>query len=123
MDKIRNTIDINRKKRNYGKRVDGAWVFGLVLQKISEIEELSREKKNEFKDQCKSKEKRKNMHKDGRILNTRENHLYDLIAKRKYESKITEKTEEKIKEVRMFIVKRRDAKTLIPIINRNIYPI
>ena len=77
MNKIRKIIDINRNKRNYGKRVDGPWVFGLVLQKISEIEELSKEKKNEFKDKCKSKEKRRNMHKDGRILNTRENRLYD----------------------------------------------
>ena len=54
MNKIRKIIDINRNKRNYGKRVDGPQVFGLVLQKISEIEELSKEKKNEFKDKCKS---------------------------------------------------------------------
>ena len=60
------------------------------------------------------------MHKDGRILNTRENRIYDSISKRKYISSLTKKTEEKIKEVRMFVVQRRDAKTLMPIIIRNV---
>ena len=54
------------------------------------------------------------MHKDGRILNTRENRINDSISKRKYISRLTKKTEEKIKEVRMFVVQRRDAKTLMP---------
>ena len=28
----------NKSKRNYGNRVDGPWVFGMVAEKISDLE-------------------------------------------------------------------------------------
>ena len=45
IDEIQKLIDVNKSKRNYGKRVDGPWVFGLVLQKKSDLEEIAEVKK------------------------------------------------------------------------------
>ena len=59
------------------------------------------------------------MHKDGRILNNWEDRIYDTISNTKY-LKYKKKTEEKLKEVWMFVVQRRDAKTLMPDIIRNV---
>ena len=90
-------------------------VSGIVLQKKSDLEGIAEVKKLNLEikkikiNKCKFKTRMLHMHKDGRILNTREDRIYDRISKRKYISSLTKKTEEKIKEVRMFVVQRRDA--------------
>ena len=45
-DKLLSLIANNKSKRNYGKRVDGPWVFGMVLEKISEVESKMSAKEN-----------------------------------------------------------------------------
>lgn len=64
-----------KSKRNYGNRVTGPWVFGMVVQKISDIEIRKREclkKKILVNEQVKlfdDKKIRKEMYKDNRKVN------------------------------------------------------
>ena len=62
------------------------------------------------------------MHRDHRKINTRENRIYDAINKHKYHSSLCSSLRKVKKEVRMFVVQRRDSKTLLPIIIRHYLP-
>ncbi|CAF0922011.1 unnamed protein product [Brachionus calyciflorus] len=116
-----------KSKRNYGKRVTGPWVFGLVVQKISYLDSRkkhieSRTKKvKDFIKKIKNKTKRKQFYNDKRKCNTKINRVY---SSKSYKYKLgTKKTDSNpFKEVRMFVVEKRDAKTLIPIIQKNVLP-
>jgi hypothetical protein len=62
------------------------------------------------------------MYKDNRTCNTKTSRIYDNINRRKYVYKIKSTVKKQIKEVRMFVVSRRDTKTLLPIIKKHIKP-
>jgi hypothetical protein len=66
--------------------------------------------------------KRQALFQDIRKANNRENRLNDLIRKRKYVSALLQKQVKSKNEFRMFVVQKRDAKTLLPIIKRNAAP-
>ena len=68
------------------------------------------------------KYKRHLIYKDRRKANVKENRLNNEINRRKWESAILEKQIKSNHELRMFVVKRRDAETFIPIIRRNALP-
>jgi hypothetical protein len=110
-------------KRNYGNRVDGPWVFGLVAQKISDIkndEEIklrNREARRVVIRQIHSKAQRRVLHKDHRKINTAEFRTYE---NRRYKSKVLDTVNKHVKEVRMFVVDKRDTETLMPMILRNV---
>ena len=63
---------------------------------------------------------RKKLYQDHRRLNNKENRQYD--KNRSYKNKIVSRVEKTLKELRMFVVDKRDAATLIPIIVRNCKP-
>ncbi|CAF1119304.1 unnamed protein product [Brachionus calyciflorus] len=111
------------KKKNYGDRVQGPWVFGLVCQKISDIEKIKENKirnkgkiKNYIK-KIKEKDIRKNFFKDKRKVNNKSNRIYKV--NRSYSSTLVKNLQNIRKEVRMFVVEKRDAATLIPLIKKN----
>jgi hypothetical protein len=112
-------------KRNYGNRVTGPWVFGLVAQKVSDLKNDAAIKfKNEIARngvirQYQAKAKRRILHKDTRKINTAQYRVYDKVNKHKYTSNILSAIKKHQKEVRMFVVEKRDAETLMPIILRN----
>ena len=94
----------NSSKKNYGSKVNGPWVFGMVQQKKSTLnknKEIERNNKIEMNANTHSKhpndrEQREKHYNDKRKLNTRENRIYDYIKKRKYESLVLKKTVQNI---------------------------
>lgn len=109
------TLDA-KSNRNYGTRVEGPWVFGMVLQKLTDIE-YRKIRKEKYFSAIKSINKAKI--KDKRRLNNKEQRIYN--KSHKYIYKIADPKQNEIcKEIRMFVVKRRDEATLIPIIKKNI---
>ena len=111
--KARNMAKNNSGHRNYGKRVTGPWVFGLVVQKQSDLNEIQQLKikntanrKNSATQQIPDKDKRKLVYKDFRKLNTRINRIYNKINMRKYQSKILQKKNIMPNEVRMSVVEK-----------------
>ena len=113
--------------RNYGRRIEGPWVFGMVIEKIADIDQKRKtmlnnknSNKNYIRENFKSKSKRHELYKDKRKINVKATRIY--LRKQKYISKLSNCNKNENKEVRMFYVDRRDAKTLIPIIRKNILP-
>ena len=66
--------------------------------------------------------KRVNSYTDQRRLNTIRNRIRAFADKRRYVRANLEKAKSDLKEVRMFVVERRDARTLVPIIVRHVKP-
>ena len=70
-----------RNNRNYGNRIVGPWVFGMVVQKISDIEEDKSLKSNNYnasQNIMKEKGMKCNQNSfDTRQLNTKENRVYN----------------------------------------------
>ena len=71
--------ETNRSKRNYGNRVVGPWVFGLVCQKISDIEQAKTIETNKTKiikqtvrSKFECKNARKKIYRDKRKLNLKQ---------------------------------------------------
>ena len=121
-DKNRN----EQSKRNYGKRIHGPWVFGLVCRKISEVE-IVKKTKDENRKRIQKEIKRikantnpKNLHKGNRAINVASNRIYG--NNRSYKYRLISKVENPSKEVRMFVVDKRDKETLLPIILQNCKP-
>ena len=122
----------NKSKRNYGNRVDGPWVFGLVRQNNSILEENKMIKQNNKKEKTNlirqkfpdDKKARHVLYKDSRKINNRETRIYQIKddgkKTRRYKAVKRQKLVKDIQEVRMFVVDRRDAATLLPIIKRHI---
>ena len=116
----------NSSKRNYGNRVDGPWVFGMVLEKISDVEtretikaELQKQKRYFIREiYPNDKQKRKQLYKDNRKFSKQFQRQFES-ARLKH---LLDKAKKTKQEFRMFIVQRRDAKTLIPLIKNNIRP-
>ena len=75
-DILDSLISNNRSKRNYGNRVDGPWVFGMVIEKKSELKskvsmrkEIKRQKKLFVRSLYPNdKKKRQGLYKDNRIF-------------------------------------------------------
>jgi transposase-like protein len=115
----------NSSKRNYGNRVTGPWVFGLVVQKLEDIDAKQTINANyaaqsrHIISNYKSKSQRRIFHQDKRKLNTKERRNYNG---RKYAYTLVGKKSNKSpnQELRMFVVQKRDAKTLIPLIKKHI---
>ncbi len=126
-DKLDAIITNNKSKRNYGSQVQGPWVFGMVLQKkatVSLNKAIRSMNKKKIQNFVRTKYplekfKRHIIYKDRRKANIKENRFNDLISKRKYNSTLLEKLIKSNHEIRMYVVQRRDAATLIPIIKRN----
>jgi hypothetical protein len=123
-------ITDNKSKRNYGNQVEGPWVFGMVLQNKATIT-LNKTIRSNNNSKLKAfvrnrhpddKFKRHLIYKDRRKANIKENRLNYAINRRKWESVLLEKLLKTNHELRMYVVKRRDAQTLIPIIQRNAIP-
>ena len=124
-DKLKSIMENNKTNRNYGNKVTGPWVFGLVLQDknqyklVKEIELKNvKIRKNYIKNNL-SNVDRLGCYSDKRKINNRENRIYCAIQKRKFTNTLVQKLEKVVKEVRMFYVPKRDAKHLMPIIQRN----
>jgi hypothetical protein len=140
MDKLRAVTSNNKSRRNYGNRVDGPWVFGIVLQNKS-ILNINSASKAQNKNTKKSfirnfypgdKKKRHDCYKDNRKINIKANRIYQFIQyqkqkstnillkkSRSYTLKNVQKKEMDIQEIRMFVVIKRDVITLMPIIMKN----
>ena len=94
--------------RNYGKRVEVPWVFGMVCQQVG------------INDQnALTLEENRRMRRSEAQTMSRVNSYTD---QRRYERVNIQKLKSQLKEVRMFVVERRDAKTLIPLITRHVKP-
>ena len=127
MDKLRAIISNNKSKRNYGNQVNGPWVFGMVLQEKSTIQKnqnlISSNNKSLIKyarsKYPSDKSKRQTLYKDKRRANTRENRLQNAIDKRKYASNLLKTQLKQKHKFRMFVVQKRDAATLLPLIKKN----
>ena len=89
-------VDKNQKKskRNYGSRVKGPWVFGFVVEKISDIDAQktinasNAALKKQLIRQFSEKSKWRMLYKDNRLLNTAQNREH---KGRRYVSKIIPK--------------------------------
>ncbi|CAF0966982.1 unnamed protein product [Brachionus calyciflorus] len=119
-DKIR----VSQSQRNYGNRVHGPWVFGLVCRKISEVE-IVRKTQDENNKKIQNEIRRinsnqKKINKDKRTLNVASNRIYG--KNRSYKFRLKSKVEHPSKEVRMFVVDKRDKATLLPIILQHCKP-
>ena len=85
-------------KRNWGSRVDGPLVIGLVVQKIQEKSEYVISKENSVSQKrlihqtVESKEQRNLLYKDNHRFNKRKSRIYDAIQTHKYKSKLTQST-------------------------------
>ena len=126
-DKLLAIITNNKSKRNYGNQVEGPWVFGMVLQNKATItlnKTIRSNNNSKIKIYARSRHPfnklyRHQIYKDRRKVNNKETRLNTEINRRKWESTVLEKLIKSKHELRMFVVKRRDAETLIPIIKRN----
>jgi hypothetical protein len=123
------SVSQTTSKRNYGKLVNGPWVFGLVCQKISDINKLKNAKlikqkriNNYIKKNFSNKHVRRNLYRDKRKLNTKATRIYNNNT-RSYVYKFSNSLISAIpSEVRMFRVEKRDYKSLLPIILCNVAP-
>lgn len=111
-------------KRNYGNRVIGPWVFGLVCENDKETN-IIKAKNTKMQNTVSSlirkfndKKTRKELHRDHRKINTKNNRIYS--QNRKYTTTYSLTKVNKFKEVRKFIVEKRDRGTLLPIIERHV---
>lgn len=121
---------VKPSKRNYGDRVDGPWVFGMVCQKLSDIEIKQNTNKLNYLEAraivTKSKLVKSKMTKqqiflltkktEKRTLNNKSTRLHQ--KNQSYKSTISYKVANPIKEVRMFYVEKRDAATLNLLLNK-----
>ena len=125
MDKLRSIVENNESHRNYGNRVTGPWVFGMILQDkkdlqtTSEISKFNHKISKRLIEGHESREIRKSLYKDKRKLNTKANRIYNAIEARKFKRALFKEANVGIKELRMFYVPKRDAKNLVPIIVSN----
>jgi hypothetical protein len=123
-EKLLAIISGNKSRRNYGNRVDGPWVFGMVLQKKSDLEERQKIRENNEnvtkafiqKLYPTSKEKRKELYRDNRKLHNRR---ANQATHSSYLKSLIKTSLDNSHEFRMFVVQKRDAKTLIPLIKRH----
>lgn len=75
-------MSLKKKNKNYGSRVSGPWVFGIVCQKKGRIEEanqiqtIKKETITNYIKQFQDKAVRRNLYKDHRKLNNKSNRLY-----------------------------------------------
>ena len=84
ISEINATSETNKSHRNYGKRVVGPWVFGLVCQKLSDIEQAKNIETNKttiikqtVRSLFKCKQARKRLYKDKRTLNSKKFRNYN----------------------------------------------
>ena len=125
VEKLKSIINNNITNRNYGNRVEGPWVFGMVLQnknqiKISEdIKKFNDKIRKKFIEKTKQKSIRTKLYQDKRKINTKENRIYNTLNSRKFVNGLIKKADHVVKEVRMFVVPKRDTSNLLPIIVNN----
>jgi hypothetical protein len=114
----------NKSHRNYGNRVDGPWVFGIVLQNKSILNvnaAIKAQNKNTKRTFIRSfhpsdKGKRHACYKDNRKINNKANRIYQFIQyqkkkstniilkkSRSYTVNNIQKKELDIQEIRMFV--------------------
>jgi len=118
LDKLRSIVENNQSSRNYGNRVTGPWVFGMVLQD-KKVLKLNKDIRK-FNDKITKKiTKGKESNVDKRKLNTKENRIYNSIKKHKFKNSLMKEAQLVTKEVRMFYVPKRDARNLLPLIVSN----
>lgn len=126
-DQLRSMTRGKKSKRNYGNRIQGPWVFGLVCQKISDLDHAKLRKTNRSKKikekiiRIDDKAQRRKLYQDNRKLNTKEFRNYGQSRSYQYQL-VPKETEKRRNELRMFVVDKRDAATLIPIIQQNVLP-
>jgi len=118
------TISKPKNQRNYGTRVQGPWVFGIVCQKSSDIKyrkQLKSSKEQRTREiirQYTDKAKRILLHKDKRRINFKS--FNKKNSNRNFIYTLVNPAINPVKEVRMFVVEKLDAATLIPIIKKNV---
>jgi len=113
-----------KSKKNYGNRVTGPWVLGLVCQKRSDV--ISKKRINTYnkrqrykvlkKTRLKSTTNKKKV--DLRKLNTKPFRKYQFGSRKYKLAYLKNKSNNITKEVRMFVVEKRDTNTLIPLITK-----
>ena len=114
--------------------MEGPWVFGLVIQDQNILEKnKSIIAANKIKRKYaireafpKDKSIRRKCYKDGRKVNLKNQRIYGFKngkATRNYKSIYSKIDSSNIQEISMFIVQRRDAITLMPLIKQHVSPL
>lgn len=100
VEKLKSIINNNITNRNYGNRVEGPWVFGMVLQNknqiiISEdIKKFNDKIRKKFIEKTKQKSIRTKLHQDKRKINIKENRIYNTLNSRKFVNGLIKKADQ-----------------------------